>query len=363
MNILYGIQGTGNGHISRCRVMAKYLAEQPNVKVTYLFSGREKKKFFDMEVFGDYLHRDGLTFVTKAGKIDYLATLRKNNLIKFLRDIRQLDVSEYDLVITDFEPVSAWAAKNSGVPTLAIGHQYAFGSNTPLAGENFIAKMIMKYFAPAQQAFGLHWSNYDDNVLPPIIDVSLQKSLESGPVLVYLPFEDQQAITKLLNTFPAFEFVQYSQDLIDRQQGNVALRTTCHDGFKADLQRASGVICNSGFELNSECIHLGIPILTKPINGQMEQESNALAIEQLGLGKVMLEIDSDIISEWLNSKCQAKQMRTPDVALTLVEWILSDKRLSQRELSQQLWQSAAMLESSDELKEEPLSKTARSYTN
>jgi len=342
MKILYGIQGTGNGHISRCRVMAKYLAQQSNVNVTYLFSGREKHKFFDMEVFGDYLHRDGLTFVTKAGKIDYLATIRKNNLVKFFRDIRTLDVSEYDLVITDFEPVSAWAAKNAGVHTLAIGHQYAFGSNTPLAGENLIAKMIMKHFAPAQQSFGLHWSNYDDNVLPPIIDVSLQKSPVSGPVLVYLPFEDQLAITKLLNTFPAVEFVQYSQDVNNEQQANVALRTTCHDGFKADLKRASGVICNSGFELNSECIHLGIPILTKPINGQMEQESNALAIEQLGLGKVMQEIDSHIIDKWLSEKCKMKQMRTPDVALALVEWIMSDKRLSQRELSQQLWQKASL---------------------
>ncbi len=42
MNILYGIQGTGNGHVSRSRVMAKHFAER-GANVTYLFSGREKK--------------------------------------------------------------------------------------------------------------------------------------------------------------------------------------------------------------------------------------------------------------------------------------------------------------------------------
>ena len=341
MKILYGIQGTGNGHISRSRVMAKYLAQQPNVQVTYLFSGRDKDKLFDMEAFGNFEHRDGLTFVTKAGKIDYLATLKKNNIVKFFQDIRALDVSPYDLVITDFEPVTAWAAKRAGKQTLAVGHQYAFGPNTPLAGENALAKLIMKHFAPAQMSFGLHWSDYDTNVLPPIIDISLEKSPESGPVLVYLPFEDQQSITKLLNSFLDFEFVQYSQELEDGQQGNVALRTTCHDGFKMDLKKASGVICNSGFELNSECIHLGIPILTKPINGQMEQESNALAIEQLGLGKVMLAIDSHIIDSWLKTEWQVKQMKTPDVAKALVDWIMSEIKPAQHEFSKQLWQAAS----------------------
>src|SRR5690606_32265718 len=53
MKILYGVQGTGNGHITRTRAMARELGKR-SVAVDYLFSGRPADKFFDMEEFGDY---------------------------------------------------------------------------------------------------------------------------------------------------------------------------------------------------------------------------------------------------------------------------------------------------------------------
>ena len=44
MHILYGVQGTGNGHISRANAMAQALARYPDVKVTWLLSGRERAR-------------------------------------------------------------------------------------------------------------------------------------------------------------------------------------------------------------------------------------------------------------------------------------------------------------------------------
>ena len=110
LKILYGVQGTGNGHISRARMMAKHFTRQ-NADVTYLFSGRDPEHYFAMDDFGDYQHRRGLTFTTEAGKVNYLKTVRDNNIFQFFNDVRNLDVSAYDLVISDFEPVTAWAAK------------------------------------------------------------------------------------------------------------------------------------------------------------------------------------------------------------------------------------------------------------
>ena len=52
MKIFYGIQGTGNGHITRGRIMAKEL-QAANIEVTYQFTGRPQDKFFDMQ--DDYL--------------------------------------------------------------------------------------------------------------------------------------------------------------------------------------------------------------------------------------------------------------------------------------------------------------------
>ena len=68
MKIFYGIQGTGNGHITRGRVMAKEL-QAAGINVTYLFTGRPQDKFFEMEVFNGYQWHEGLTFNTKNGKV------------------------------------------------------------------------------------------------------------------------------------------------------------------------------------------------------------------------------------------------------------------------------------------------------
>lgn len=68
MRILYGVQRTGNGHISRARAMARELARR-EVHVQFVFSGRAPENYFDMRVFGDYRFFRGLSFTTRNGSI------------------------------------------------------------------------------------------------------------------------------------------------------------------------------------------------------------------------------------------------------------------------------------------------------
>ena len=49
MRIFYGVQGTGNGHLSRARAMANEFLQYPDISVDWLFSGRERHHYFDME--------------------------------------------------------------------------------------------------------------------------------------------------------------------------------------------------------------------------------------------------------------------------------------------------------------------------
>ena len=67
--------------------------------------------------------------------------------------------------------------------------------------------------------------------------------------------------------------------------------------FKLDLRASAGVICNAGFELISECLQWGKPVLTRPLAGQMEQRSTAEALRQLGyatvLGKLLTMVGSE----------------------------------------------------------------------
>ena len=336
MKILYGIQGTGNGHISRGREIAHYF-EQKGVDVTYLISGREKDKLFDMSVFGDYQHRRGLTFVTENGRINQIKTVTGNNIFSFIKDVYALNLDSYDLIISDFEPITAWAAKLKSKTSLGIGHQYAFGKETPSEKRHLLEKVIMKSFAPTQYRAGLHWHPFGEGVFPSIIDTQLQQDEIGESYLVYLPFEDQTVVTHILNELVDYQFKQYSPDLVDEQRGNVSLRKTCHVGFKQDLRTAKGVICNAGFELISECLHLGLPILAKPLAGQIEQLSNAKALEQLSYAATTKRLNKEVVEAWLKRDKQSNKRPMPKVTPALVDWLLTGQWQDSKAVIDKLW--------------------------
>lgn len=345
MHILYGVQATGQGHISRARAMAAAF-ESLNIKVTWLFSGRDKSQLFDMEPFENFMHRCGLTFITRSGSVKYLATLRRNKPMTFLRDVRTLDLTPYDLVVTDYEPVTAWAARFRGVKSIGIGHQYAFGQGTPVAGSNIVTRNIMRHFAPVDLPLGLHWHPYRHNVLPPILDLPQLPLSNKGHILVYLPFEDQHEVTQLLNQMPWQRFVQYANGLDFSSKGNVLHCPASTTNFKQHLASCAGVICNSGFELISECLQWQKPVLTKPLAGQTEQLSNAAALQQLGIAHTLETLSSYAISVWLAEPATAPKRHFPDVAAHLAQWLANGANEPLESLIQLLWRDQSMLPSS-----------------
>lgn len=254
-----------------------------------------------------------------------------------MRDVKQLDVEPFDLIVTDYEPVVAWAARRAGRPSIGIGHQYAFGKHTPVKGANLISKMIMRSFAPVTKPLGLHWHRYATNVLPPILDLPSTALSRHGHVLVYLPFEDQSVVTRLLQRFPHQRFIQYAGGLQPSILENVELKPSAVNGFKQDLASSNGVICNSGFELISECLQWGKRVLTRPLAGQMEQLSNALALEQLNYAHVMQSLSADSIESWLQDTSPSPSVHFPDVAAVLAQWLVGNCHASPLELANELW--------------------------
>ncbi|MGB1457647.1 MJ1255/VC2487 family glycosyltransferase [Spongiibacter marinus] len=339
MKLLYGVQGTGNGHISRARMMAKHFAAR-NVDVQYLFSGRSPEQYFDMDVFGDFQLRHGLTFATRDGRISTLQTLRESRPLQFIKDVRSLDLSDYDLVITDFEPVTAWAGRLQGKTVIGVGHQYAFGHpGVPEDGVDLRNRLIMKLFAPVKVGLGLHWHHFGGPIVPPIINPDEKRLAPASHTLVYLPFEDQQRVTALLQSFKDQHFIQYAPTLSDADHGNVSHRKTNLHGFKHDLCSARGVICNAGFELVSECLHMGIPVLAKPVAGQSEQLGNAASLRQLKLADTMADINREHIASWLRQPQSSAAQNYPDVAGAICEWLLSGQWHNRQTLVDALWQN------------------------
>jgi uncharacterized protein (TIGR00661 family) len=217
-------------------------------------------------------------------------------------DVNSFDVSGYDLVITDFEPVTSRIAKKHHIPSIGIGHQYAFCHNIPTAGKTPVSSYIIKNFAPADYPVGLHWHHFGQPILPPVVPRFHDKTISNieNKIIVYLPFEEQEDIINLIAPFKEFDFFVYHKFEMPSVKENIRLCPFSRNGFLKDLMECSGVITNAGFELVSEALTIGKKILLKPLAGQMEQLSNAKAIAMISLGQVMKKLDQRTLEYFLN---------------------------------------------------------------
>ncbi len=337
MRFLYGVQGTGNGHMSRAHAMATAFSNYSDVEVTWLISGREREALYDV-MSGDFLWRRGLTFQSKNGRVQYLKTFFNNNYVQLLSDTLILDLRGYDHILLDYEPVVAWAARFSGRNALGIGHQYAFQYPVPMQGESLLTRHGMKIFAPVASSLGLHWHHFGYPILPPIIDLAghTRQSTEDKKVVVYLPFEGQQKVIRMLRDVESHQFFVYGPGLVDGDQGNIHQRALSRDGFKQDLVTAEGVICNAGFELISECLSLGIRVMTRPVDKQLEQLSNALALEQLDYARVAYTLEPNSIGDWLDEH-DVVQVDFGSVHEQIAAWLIGGQTQSVEELAAETW--------------------------
>jgi len=337
LRILYGVQGTGNGHISRSREIIRHLkADGHDVKV--VLSGRDPALLWDMDVFKPFVAMQGLTFSTRRGRLQYIETARRLNLLRFYADIRSFDARGVDVVITDFEPITARIARRNKLPSIGIGHQYAFRYQIPIAGFDPAAVFVIRHFAPADHCLGLHWHHFNQPILPPVIPMHLPagRAQLADKVLVYLPFEEIDDIRRLLAPFETHQFYVYHQLPGASDEGHLHWRTYSRKGFLNDLAESVGVITNAGFELASEALHLGKKIMVKPLARQMEQMSNAKALAHLKLGTVMQQLNPVSVDEFLAVQ-PAPAVRYPDVARMIADWIGAGQWQDVEELSRLAW--------------------------
>lgn len=332
MKILYGVQGTGNGHINRSRELISRLREHHTVHV--LLSGRDPSKFFDIDDLKPYSTYEGLTFKTKKGEIDYIETIKNLKLSKFYKAIEEYG-DDHDLVITDFEPITARIAKKRKIPSIGIAHQYCAQYGLP-GTKDIISEAIIKGFAPADIELGTHWWHFNGHIVPPILSNSLCEGVEEGErIVVYLPWYDKADIIKYLNKLDG-EFIVFHSVKEWERRGNVMVHPLSRPQFLNELKKCGGVIGNAGFQLASEAIALGKKLFVIPIKKQPEQLSNAEILKELNLGMSDSRLrNSSILKYWLRTS-NRKGMFFRDVPQTIVDWI-NERRWSVHELLTRVW--------------------------
>jgi len=327
MNILYGVNATGNGHISRSRITISELKKRGH-NVTVLFSGRNVEDFFDLEEFRPYIIKKGFTFVFKKGKLNVFRTLLNVDLVQFVRDVFKIK-KEYDVVVTDFEPISAYAARKLGIHCIGIGHQYSFLKKIPKSFRIKLASLFfLRFYTPINSTISSHFHHFNQPILPPFIEEGL-KNQDDVPTmkntfLVYLAWEEQDQMISILNTIKGHEFIYYSSVGEEVQIANVTLKPFSNKYFKRDLIACNGLLTNAGFQLPAEAIYLGKKILCKPLSGQPEQEHNAMTLKRLQHATVCTKFTKEEIEMWIRSGKQKKELYNESIDL-MVEMIENPK--------------------------------------
>lgn len=339
MKILYGIQGTGNGHVSRSTEVVDCL-QKLGADVDVVFSGCKEDKLYDSSIITPKGFYEGFTFSTKDGRIRYMDTIKNISIVRFAKDVLSFAADGYDLVITDFEPLTSLIAKKANLPCIGIGHQYAFLYDIPMDSAGILDQIIMKNFAPARYPIGIHWHHFNLPIIPPIVpqDIALPEETDPSLILVYLPFEEPERIRKSLEPFKDYTFAVYSGGLNQEtcHLENIRWNPFSKTRFYEDLANCRGVICNAGFELPSEALHLGKKLLVKPLKGQFEQLSNAMTLKMLNLGFTMDELNPESIKRFL-AQTEYPDITYPHVAMHLAAWIMNGNWDDSSDLINSVW--------------------------
>lgn len=323
MKILYAIQGTGNGHISRAREIVPLLQQYGELDL--LVSGTQSDVKLDQPVKYQ-LH--GFSFVFgKKGGVHHWETYKTMNLPRFVKDMRQVPLKDYNLIINDFEPVTAWACKVQGLQSVGLSHQAAFqSSKVPKPKSIDWAQLVMKYYAPATNYVGFHFNRYDDFIYTPVIRSQIRNMVVSnlGHYTVYLPAIDDRMLVPLLQQLPQVQWQVFSKhSQVSYTSGNVSVSPIRHEAFNQSLASCEGFFTGGGFEGPAEALYLGKKLLVMPMRYQYEQQCNAYALKQLGF-PVIWGSSRDwlpALRDWVK-RPQHYKMDFPDETAAVIEEVV-----------------------------------------
>jgi uncharacterized protein (TIGR00661 family) len=305
MKIFYAVQATGNGHISRAMEILPYLERYGSVDL--FLSGENNTLQLNAPV--KYRSKGLSFFYTCTGGLNYLDTIKKFSPLRVINEVKNLPVEKYDLVINDFECITALACAHKKIPSVNFGHQASFMSDKtprPIKKE-FLGEWILHNYARASQYVGLHFNAYDNFILPPVIkkDILQAEPHDKGHITVYLPSFCDEIIENNLSLIKDFRFQVFSKEVTQPvQKGNILFIPVDKTKFNKSLISCAGIITSAGFETPAEALYLGKKLLTIPIKGQYEQMCNAAALEKMGVTCIN-KIDknfSAIFYKWINEK-------------------------------------------------------------
>jgi uncharacterized protein (TIGR00661 family) len=304
MKILYAVQGTGNGHFSRAKDIIPILRKRCETDI--LVSGTQADVSLPFEI---KYRLQGFSFIFgQKGGVDMWNTYVNMNAKRLRNEIRLLPVKDYDFVINDFEPVSAWACLINKVPCVSLSHQAAvMEKNSPLPEKkDLFGRFILRNYAPSSVQFGFHFCRYSKNIYTPVIrnEIRAISPTDEDYYTVYLPSYSNEELLEKLKNFPKVKWQVFSKHANeDMVEENIEIHRITNEGFLSSLAHCKGVLCGAGFETPAEALFLGKKLMVIPMYNQYEQLCNAASLKEMGV-PVVKKFNKryyEQIQDWLDS--------------------------------------------------------------
>ncbi|HEX5167740.1 MAG TPA: glycosyltransferase family protein [Cyclobacteriaceae bacterium] len=321
MKILYAIQGTGNGHLTRAEDVIPVLKQYGDLDLFVSGAQADVKLSFPVKY-----KSKGLSFYFgKKGGVDFFKTFKKNSSKDVYREIKKFPVEKYDVVINDFEPISAWACRKRHVPCVSLSHQSALLSKKIPRPHTIdpVGEWILHNYAPVEKYIGFHFERYDKLIYTPVIRSEIRNAPRKNKehYTVYLPAYDDKKLVPILGKMSRVRWHIFSKHTKKTYHvGKLSVYPVNKEAFAESMTTAKGVLCGAGFETPAEALYLGKKLLVVPMKAQVEQHYNAAALKQLGVPvlKKVKKKNIEKITEWIETDANIS-VDYPDVTAEAVE--------------------------------------------
>lgn len=329
MKILYAIQGTGNGHLSRARDIIPIL-QKKNITLDLLVSGTQA----DIQLpYPVKYQLKGLSFIFgKKGGVNMWRTYVKANTLRLQKEIKSLPIHEYDLIINDFEPVSAWACKLQHKPCISLSHQAAVLSpSAPKPKErDLMGQFILKNYAPTTHQYGFHFKSYHDRIFTPVVRQDIRNSVCTAGehYTVYLPSYSDEKLLNMLSKVKNVKWEVFSKhnqkEFIDK---NISIQPIKNEAFVASMASSKGILCGAGFETPAEALYMKKKLLVIPMKGQYEQQCNTAALRDMGVPviKSLKKKHLNDLKNWVD-RDTVVSVDYPDITERIIDQLLEESK-------------------------------------
>ena len=280
--ILYSIQTTGMGHVTRSMEIINLLKSEGH-DIDILVSGQNYQGDFGCEIKYRFA---GMSFDTEK-KIDIKNLFLNNHPIQVCKDIYNLDLNPYDLIITDFEPITSWKGLLTGKKVLGIGNHYKFFETRLTLRPSFLINKFLCWLAsPVRDYIGFDYiKSPNRKILNPIIKGNISnKGVTTGDYYItYLHNYSPDEQVEFFKKYPNEKFKIFAKVEESIQIENCQIVPLNNETFTKDILECKGVITNAGFQTTSECLYLGKKMWIIPIQNQIEQYYNCSILRELGV--------------------------------------------------------------------------------